>query len=466
MPRMRTGPANRLLQAATLALIVVLGATERAGARGAGAPREPAPAPVIAQKTVPVPDANAARNHGHGPDASAHGVRASVLVELALTANPELAAMRREFDAARARIPREKALPNPMLMVNNMTIRSPVPFTGMSGEMARISVGVSQEVPWLGVRRLRGQVASAEAEAKYQEYSTRVRRVTTEVKSAAYELYSIHKALAVLRRDVDILNRFAQIAEARYTVGKAEQVDVINARLEITELLDTQGTLEMRHAAVLARLNALLFRDPDTPVDELATPATVGVLPPLGELVELARANAPDLKEQRRMIDARSHALRLAEREAKYPNVSFTFFYHNRPAWPDMYEYGVTLELPLWSFNKQRYGIEEQAANLAAARSRLDAVDVAIRSQLREAYVRATTAARLIRLHEQGLIPQATLALESAMASYQVGKVDFGTLLAALGKALRYETHYYEMLAEYHVALAEIEAFAGVELTR
>src|SRR5207253_8380467 len=109
---------------------------------------------------------------------------------------------------------------------------------------------------------------------------------------------------------------------------------------------------------------------------------------------------------------------------------------------------------------------EEQSANLAAARARLASTDSMIRYKLRDARVRATTAARLIRLHEQGLIPQSTLALESSLLAYQVGQVDFLTLLTALKRSLDYETRYYELKAEYHTALADMEALAGTELTR
>jgi len=284
------------------------------------------------------------------------------------------------------------------------------------------------------------------------------------VKSAAFEIHSLGRAIAVVTRDMDILDKFAQVAEARYSVGKAEQVDVLNARLEITELLHVKGNLEAKRAVAASSLNALLYRDPATEVGPIAIDRRGLDVPPYEEVVRLAETSSPDLKQRRRLVDASNHALRLAEREAKYPEVSFTFQYHNRPAFPDYYEYGVTLQLPFWSFNKQRYGVEEKTSDLAAAQSRLRSTDVLVRQRLREAYVRATNAVRLIKLHEQGLVPQATLSLESAMASYQVGKVDFMTLLTALKRALDYETEYYDLLAQYWTALAEIESYTGTEL--
>lgn len=400
------------------------------------------------------------------PASDAGGVSVESLVEAAVEANPELAAMRREFDAARARVPQAKALPDPMVMFSNNTVGNPIPFTGVKNDFYEIDLGVSQDLPWFGVRRLRGQVASAESEAKFQEYAVAVRRLITDVKTAYYDIYYAERALAVISRDRDILDKMAQVAEARYGVGKAEQVDVINARVEITELLDMQGTLEAKREIAIAKLNNLLYRDPETPVGQLAAVRMAPEPPSLDELVRLASENAPDLAQQRRLIDASSKAVRLAEREAKYPEVGFNFTYHNRPLFKDYYTYGVTLRLPLYAYTKQRYAIEEQSANLAAARSRLASNESLIRYRLRDARVRATTAARLIRLHEQGLIPQATLALESALSTYQVGKADFPTVLTALKRALDYETRYYELLTDYQKALAEMETYTGVELTK
>jgi outer membrane protein, heavy metal efflux system len=439
-------------------------------------------APTAAQQGAP-PAAPAERRPSSGPNApaappvqqhhqprnapsGAGGVTLASLVEAARAASPELAARRREFDAARARIPQAEALPDPTVSFLNNTQGNPIPFAGLKGDFGEIMVGFSQDLPWFGVRRLRAQAAGAEAEAKFQEYLSAAWQLTADVKTTYYDLYNLDRALAVIARDRDILEKVTQVAEARYAVGKAQQVDVINARVEITELMHRQGQLEAKRALAAARLNQLLFRDPETEIGALAELKMSPEPPPPDELARLAAENAPDLKQHRSRIDAGNKALRLAEREAKYPEVGLNFSYHNRPAFPDYYTYGVTLRLPLYAATKQRYAIKEQAANLAATEARLDANLSLIRYRLRDARVRATTAARLIRLHEQGLIPQGTLALESALAAYQVGNVDFPTVLTALKRVLDYELEYYELLADYQKALAEMERFTGVELTK
>jgi outer membrane protein TolC len=57
------------------------------------------------------------------------------------------------------------------------------------------------------------------------------------------------------------------------------------------------------------------------------------------------------------------------------------------------------------------------------------------------------------------------LALESSMSAYEVGNVDFLTVLSNFSTILNYEVDYYRELANYQTALARMESLAGMELT-
>ena len=59
----------------------------------------------------------------------------------------------------------------------------------------------------------------------------------------------------------------------------------------------------------------------------------------------------------------------------------------------------------------------------------------------------ASTSVRLARLYRDTVLPQARLALESSMASYQTGAVDFLSVLTNFGTVLEYEMTYFDELA-------------------
>ena len=60
-------------------------------------------------------------------------------------------------------------------------------------------------------------------------------------------------------------------------------------------------------------------------------------------------------------------------------------------------------------------------------------------------------------------MPQSSLALESSLSSYQVGNVDFLTVLANFSTILNYEMDYYREVANYQTALARMESLVGTD---
>ncbi len=65
------------------------------------------------------------------------------------------------------------------------------------------------------------------------------------------------------------------------------------------------------------------------------------------------------------------------------------------------------------------------------------------------------------RLYQTTILPQARLAVESALAAYRVNRVDFLTLLDNQMTVFNYETSRVSALSGYNKALAEIDLLTG-----
>ena len=61
-------------------------------------------------------------------------------------------------------------------------------------------------------------------------------------------------------------------------------------------------------------------------------------------------------------------------------------------------------------------------------------------------------------------MPQAAANVESALAAYRAGMVDFLTLIEAQTSKQDYERELHELVAEYGAAIAELERTLGREL--
>ncbi|HXF05658.1 MAG TPA: TolC family protein [Blastocatellia bacterium] len=386
------------------------------------------------------------------------------LVQEALENNREILAARRRYDARQARIPQEGAPPEPMLSIGSMG--NLLPFSIQRGDpsSARI-VSFSQEIPFPGKLSLQSKVAWADAQAELWDYELVRRRVIAELKTAYYDLYFVEKSLESVGKTKDLLQQVLKIAEARYQVGKAAQQDVLKAQTEISILLERLAVLERQRATTVARINSILYRPPDTPLGR-PTEVRKSEFPySLEQLYQLALQRYPELRKQERIIDRSQYAVSLMRKEF-YPDFGVTFQYLQRPAMPEMWGLMVNVKIPLYFWKRQRPALEEAASELAAAKQTHERIAAQLLFQIKDQYLMATTAERLLRLYGEGIIPQATLTLESSVASYQVGTVDFLTLLTNVMTVLTYELNYYEQLATFQKSLAQLEPLVGVELAR
>ncbi|GBC78532.1 hypothetical protein HRbin08_02028 [bacterium HR08] len=391
-------------------------------------------------------------------------VTLDALIAEAWRANPEILEARRRYDARVARVPQMSALPEPTLSI--ASVGNLLPFSVQVGDpsSARM-VSFMQEIPFPGKLALRGKIAALEAEAERWNYEQTWRRVISELKVAYYELYFVDKSLEIVNRIKGLLEQFLRIAEARYQVGKAAQSDVLRAQTELSILQERWEVLERRRASAVAFINALLNRPPETPLGRTAE-VKKGVLPfSLEDLYRMAAAGSPELKRQERVMDSRHYQIALAQKEF-YPDFAVGVQYMQRPAMPEMWGFSINVKLPLYFWRKQRPALEEAEAEWAQARQQREGVRAQLFFRVKDLYLMAMTADRLLRLYEEGIIPQATLTLESSIASYQVGTVDFLTLITNLITVLTYETNYYEQLVTFQKSLAQLEPLIGRELVR
>ena len=92
------------------------------------------------------------------PPTAAPALSLDTVVEEALERNPEIAAMARQFDAMRAKIPQAKAWPEPMVEVASMG--NIVPFSVQRDDpSSNRMLSVKQEIMWPGKLSLMGKMA-------------------------------------------------------------------------------------------------------------------------------------------------------------------------------------------------------------------------------------------------------------------------------------------------------------------
>lgn len=402
-----------------------------------------------------------------GQTARAQPSTLTSLVEELDRNNPELKAARREIDMRVARVAPAGAPPDPSLSFGYMggVLRPPFfPSARAPGSFRQF--GLSQEIPYPGKLGLQRRVAATEAEAERWNAEDTRKRLIAELKMAYVEYVYINRSLGVIQRSKERLEQFRQIAEAQFRVGQGLQQDVLKAQVEISMTLEREAMFAQERDTLRARLNGLLFRPPDTPLDSaLAYDASTAV-PSVEELRTLVQQNYPALKRDERVIDRGQQALSLARREVLPDfavNVTSQQFTGGMP-W--MYGVDLMVKIPVFWQRKQRPMIAEAAAALDSGRRMRDSTLSMAIAQTTSEYLAATTSRRLADLYSDSTLPQARLALESSLASYQVGRLDFLSVLTNFLTVLSYELNYEEQTARAGQALARLEPLTGLELVR
>ena len=381
--------------------------------------------------------------------------------------NPELKAARREIDMRIARIAPAGAPPDPSLSFGYMGgfLRPPF-FPSSSAPDGFRQFGASQEIPYPGKLALRSRVAATEADAaRWNTEDVRLRLIA-ELKTSFVGYVLADRSLEIVARNKQLLEQVRDIAESQFRVGKGLQQDVFKAQLEISMLLERAAMLEQVRTAARARVNALLYRAQDSPVETQTAFDTAPLPDDVRQLRALAAERYPGLRRDEQLIQRGQQSLALARKEV-LPDFAVSLR-TEQPVGSMPWSYGVDVmvKVPLFWQRKQRPMIAEAAASLEAGRRMRENTLAQAQGAVTEGYVMASTARRLATLYTDSILPQARLTLESSLAAYQVGSADFLTVLTNFTTVLAYELNYEQQQAQYRRALAELEPYIGTTLIR
>ncbi len=408
------------------------------------------------------------------------------LIAVAMAANPGVRAARSRAQAARARVGPAGLRPDPMLMIGLRDF--PLSNPGFYDNFTMKMVGIRQTIPYPGKLDVDRRIASREVDASEASSRGVTLDVIRDVRRAYYQIAFLDRALDVVTRNRDVLVDLLKVTEARYGVGQAGQQDVLRARVEAGRLGEQAVTLTEQRRAALAELNAALDRPSDTPLPQATVPtriaraavadsasgvrfvsATLGAraadspLPPLAELQAIAVETSPLLIEQGATIAAQAARVERAGKE-HLPDFDLAFDYGQRSGFRDLVTATVSIPLRLQRRARQGQLLVAARADLAALESELAARRNAIRAEVARLAADLERQRAQLALYKTAIIPQGRAALTSALASYQVGRVEFLAVLENQATLVNYETEYFRVLTDFATTPAELERVVGKEI--
>jgi outer membrane protein TolC len=257
----------------------------------------------------------------------------------------------------------------------------------------------------------------------------------------------------------------ADVAQARYASGRSSQQDVLKPVLELSKLHADVLMYQEQADISSARLNALLNRDPETPVGPLAEPREATLVPGVGALQQMATAHQPELQRARVEIERAEAELAVAKRD-RAPDFTVQGGYLLLPNQTDalLARVGVTWPNAPWSRGKIDAHVAEQTSAVAAAVARERAMENSLRLAVQEAYVHATTAQARAALLRTTILPQSQQLIALSRIAYQTDRVDFQALIDNERTQLDSQLDYVRAVSDFEQAIADLERTVGTDL--
>jgi outer membrane protein TolC len=218
--------------------------------------------------------------------------------------------------------------------------------------------------------------------------------------------------------------------------------------------------MEQDRLAMAARLNALLGRGATALVGALELSGPGGELPPVDSLMALAAERRPALRAARQRALA-AEAGYEAARRALYPDITVSVNYGGRPQFEDFISLMFGISIPVFAGSRQLPMREEMQAMQRMEEARERDLYNETFAELSELRAQAERARSLSRLYETSVLPQAEAAVQSALSAYRVGRIDYTTLVVNEMTVNRYSIESVRLTAEYHRAVARVEALVG-----
>ena len=381
-----------------------------------------------------------------------------VALDEALTRNPRLIVLRRQYEAMEYRPEQALALPPPSFEAQIW--QWPI-NTLNAGDTNMYMFTLGQTLPGFGKRGLRAVVAEMDAELSLAAVSVEARDVIDQVKRVYAELFLARRDMDIHHANLNLLRQVVDVSEAKYVSGGRSQHDSLKAVVELSRLYEHFVLLGEQERLAQARLNTLLDRAPDTVVGVLMEPKEDILLPPLADLQRLA-LDQPDLRLARLAVE-RAEAVLAAERQDTKPDFFVKGGYMLMPNMPDSWTatMGITWPTAPWSKGKFAARINEAEAEVATVRARYTHTESTVRLAIDTAYVRAQAARERVALLRTSIVPQTDQMLAVSRVAYQTNQTDLLTVIDNQRLLLDAERSFYRALNDLEQARADLNAPSG-----
>ncbi len=302
----------------------------------------------------------------------------------------------------------------------------------------------------------------------YQTYRVQRVQLRNQTELSCYQWLLSQETLRLNRQLQTWLLRVLEITKAKLSVGSVQILDVVNARVALSQARLDRLTAKYQLAVAQKQLNMLLGlpMDRSTRIESLSDPAPIPYT--MADLEGRALENRPDLLSARATVDLNRHQLTLAKL-GFMPDYQLTGSEGGESCYGfsglNCWYVGVQINVPVFAPIKQNLQYDSQKEMLRAADWQYQWQAAQVRLAVDNLYAQVELAYRQFRMNADEILPQSRLAFELALTGYENQKNDFLYLISAVQAYRQAQYNRYQSLTAYYQALSNLEAAVGSPLS-
>lgn len=371
-------------------------------------------------------------------------------LDLAYSANPDIAVARREIQAMEGAILQAQTLRNPEITT----------FIEDTKQDTRTrTFQLSQPFELGGKRAARISASQRGYDAAVLELQVKQAEVRAAAITAFYNVVTAQERFRLAQATAELAKRATEIASKRVLAGKVSPVEETRARVAESgvrvELAQATSELQTSRRRLSAMWGNPIARF-DSAVNQFE------ILPTLPGPDELKQglSRAPLIRRARMEVDRRQ-ALTRVELSRRVPDLTVSLgVKRDEQLGRNQAIVGVSIPIPL--FDRNQGNVLESLRRTDKARDELRATEVLLNSELGQAYDRLSVSRQETELLRQEVLPGAQSAYDATTKGYELGKFNFLEVLDAQRTFFQARAQYLRALAETHRSAAEIDRIVGV----
>jgi cobalt-zinc-cadmium efflux system outer membrane protein len=381
-------------------------------------------------------------------------------VALALMHHPQLAVFTFEKRAREARALQSGLMPNPQLGVMVEDVLGSGGFNGFS--QSQTTIQLSQLIELGGKRAARLRANTLSTKLADWDYETKRIDVLTQVAKAYVRVLKAQQKITLTGNLVRLGKKFLTAVDERVKAGKVASIEATKAGVSLSYM---QIELEKaKRELKVARRSLSVTWGSTTPQFESVLGDLFSVFPvPTLENVMGRITNNPDLARWATELDQRQAVLD-SELAKSIPNVTLKGGFRRLETTNDnAITFGISI--PLQLFNQNQGRIEEARHRLGKVQARKRVTTISVRNKLSEAYnTLVFSNSQVISIKTQ-ILPGAQKAFDGVNEGYRFGKFGYLDVLDSQKLFFKAKSQYLDSLANYHMAIVDIERLTGEPLT-